>query len=338
MHEQLATLRRELNGLVAAWNHRTGQPHGVTHAALRKDCGGPAAAIATGEQLQARIDRIRDWAAKRRSGRPGAPDSLGAQETRSPSVATAGSARFPGTQCKPAQRRNGGDARSLGTSDLRPVGLASAWPPRPPRPSTAGCGCCARWRPAPNGLTITALAAEIGVNRTVVYRLVATLEQHGLARRDATGRLHVGLGVLALARGLQPVLRELAGPVLRTLAEQLGSTAHLTVADGGEALAIAVVEPSWTDYHVAYRVGARHPLEQGAAGKAILLGRADPAGASYVETIGEIQAGAHGVAAPVLGVEGLEASVGIVSLGDFDALDFGPKVVAAAAQVAHRLS
>jgi hypothetical protein len=67
-HEHLATLRRELNGLVAAWNHRTGQPHGVTHAALRKDCGGPPAAIATSEQLQSRIDRIRDWAAKRRSG------------------------------------------------------------------------------------------------------------------------------------------------------------------------------------------------------------------------------------------------------------------------------
>ena len=67
-HEQLATLRRELNGLVAAWNHRTGQPHGVTHAALRKDCGGPAAAVATAVQLQSRIDRIRDWAAKRKSG------------------------------------------------------------------------------------------------------------------------------------------------------------------------------------------------------------------------------------------------------------------------------
>ena len=38
-HEQLAMLRRELNGLVAAWHHRTGQPHGVTHAALRKECG-----------------------------------------------------------------------------------------------------------------------------------------------------------------------------------------------------------------------------------------------------------------------------------------------------------
>jgi superfamily II DNA or RNA helicase len=67
-HEHLATLRRELNGLVAAWNHRTGQPHGVTHAALRKDCGGPAAAVATAEQLQGRIDKIRDWAAQRRSG------------------------------------------------------------------------------------------------------------------------------------------------------------------------------------------------------------------------------------------------------------------------------
>jgi hypothetical protein len=58
-------LRRELNGLVAAWHHRTGQPHGVTHAALRKECGGPAAAVASADQLQARIDRVRGWAAAR---------------------------------------------------------------------------------------------------------------------------------------------------------------------------------------------------------------------------------------------------------------------------------
>ena len=65
-HEQLAVLRRELNGLVAAWNHRTGQPHGVTHAKLRKDCGGPAAAVAGAAELQARIDLIRSWALSRR--------------------------------------------------------------------------------------------------------------------------------------------------------------------------------------------------------------------------------------------------------------------------------
>lgn len=64
-HEQLAVLRRELNGLVAAWHHRTGQPHAITHASLRKECGGPAAAIANAEQLRARIDRVREWATRR---------------------------------------------------------------------------------------------------------------------------------------------------------------------------------------------------------------------------------------------------------------------------------
>jgi superfamily II DNA or RNA helicase len=66
-HEQLAVLRRELNGLVAAWHHRTGQAHGITHAALRKECGGPAAAVATADQLHARINQIRDWAARKSS-------------------------------------------------------------------------------------------------------------------------------------------------------------------------------------------------------------------------------------------------------------------------------
>ncbi|PVG81093.1 hypothetical protein DDE18_19995 [Nocardioides gansuensis] len=66
-HEQLGVLRRELNGLVAAWHHRTGQPHGVTHATLRKECGGPPAAVATAEQLHARITRIREWAMRQTS-------------------------------------------------------------------------------------------------------------------------------------------------------------------------------------------------------------------------------------------------------------------------------
>ena len=191
---------------------------------------------------------------------------------------------------------------------------------------------------APGGLTVSELAERLSVNRTVVYRLVTTLELHSLVRKDARGRLHVGLGVLPLAAAVQPVLRDLAVPVLRELAEELGCTAHLTVADGGEALALAVVEPSWTDFHVGYRVGSRHPLERGAAGKAILLGRTSRAdSAAYVMTAGELQPGARGLAAPILGLDGLEASVGIVTLGELDADVVGAKVVAAASRMGSQL-
>ena len=61
-HQVLAGLRRELNGLVAAFHHRTNRPHGAIHAELRKTCGGPPSAAATADQLRARIDTIREWA------------------------------------------------------------------------------------------------------------------------------------------------------------------------------------------------------------------------------------------------------------------------------------
>jgi DNA-binding IclR family transcriptional regulator len=56
-----------------------------------------------------------------------------------------------------------------------------------------------------------------------------------------------------------------------------------------------------------------------------------------VTSEGELQAGAHGLAAPVLADVGVEASVGVVALGDLDAARVGPKVAAAAREVARRL-
>jgi hypothetical protein len=66
VHKAVPELRRELNGLVGAWFHRTGVPHGAVHAELRQACGGPPAAQASAAQLQARIDLIRAWALRRR--------------------------------------------------------------------------------------------------------------------------------------------------------------------------------------------------------------------------------------------------------------------------------
>jgi hypothetical protein len=66
LHKAIPALRKELNGLVGAWHHRTGLPHGAIHTELRQACGGPVAAQASAAQLQERIDTIRRWAVRRR--------------------------------------------------------------------------------------------------------------------------------------------------------------------------------------------------------------------------------------------------------------------------------
>lgn len=66
-HQELRELRKELNGLVGAWHHRTDQPHGVIHNKLRADCGGPPTAVASADELRERIERIREWAISQRS-------------------------------------------------------------------------------------------------------------------------------------------------------------------------------------------------------------------------------------------------------------------------------
>ena len=57
-------LRRELQGLVGAWHHRTGEPHGVIQNRLRQACGGPAVPQASVAELQKRIDTLRQWATR----------------------------------------------------------------------------------------------------------------------------------------------------------------------------------------------------------------------------------------------------------------------------------
>jgi superfamily II DNA or RNA helicase len=54
-------LRRQLNGLVGAYHHRTGLPHGKIHAELRARCGGPPSAQATIEQLEERIATLQTF-------------------------------------------------------------------------------------------------------------------------------------------------------------------------------------------------------------------------------------------------------------------------------------
>lgn len=191
------------------------------------------------------------------------------------------------------------------------------------------------------GRTPTELAAELGLSRPAVYRLINTLQAEGFAHRDASGRVHLGFGVLALAQAVQPLLRATALPALRTLAERTGATAHLTIAEGDEGVAVAVVEPSWTDLHVAYREGSRHPLTRGAAGLALLaLRSSDNTGDDppLHMSRGQLQEGTQGIAAPIRGLGWLEASVGVVSFADLDMATVGPLVLSAARELATALA
>ncbi|WP_029136036.1 IclR family transcriptional regulator [Nakamurella lactea] len=191
-------------------------------------------------------------------------------------------------------------------------------PKRAPERSSAldrGLAVLALLADHPEGLTVSELAGRMSLSRPVVYRLLASLLDHGYARRSGDGRVSIGPGVLRLSQRAQSQVRRVAVPILRRLAEATGATAHLSLADGDEAVAVAVVEPSWTDFHVAYRTGSRHPLERGAAGRAILAARGGRMTA--VESSGELQPGAWGLAVAVPSAL-LEASVGVVALGTLD--------------------
>jgi hypothetical protein len=190
----------------------------------------------------------------------------------------------------------------------------------------------------PEGLSVTELSHKLGVGRTVVYRLVVTLEAHSLLRRSADGKCRLGLGLLSLARVIQPLVREASGPALRMLAEALGCTAYLMIADVNDGLVALVSEPNRSDMHVSIRIGTRSPLEGSAGGRAILAARTAagrPLDPPWV--VANLEGGTYGLAVPLTGVAGLEASVGIVSAREFAETEFGPRITRSAQEIARML-
>ncbi|WOF23935.1 helix-turn-helix domain-containing protein [Microbacterium betulae] len=130
-------------------------------------------------------------------------------------------------------------------------------------------------------LSIDELATALGVHRSIAYRMLRTLEGHGLVSRDDAGRLGLGAGLAALAAGVARDLQQAARPELDAVANELGMTCLLAVLLDDEAVTLASAAPRRTAAVVSYRPGHRHPVTQGAPGKAILLalpGEAWPAG------------------------------------------------------------
>ena len=116
------------------------------------------------------------------------------------------------------------------------------------------------------------VARILGVHRSIAYRLLRTLEDHGLVARDASGALSLGAGMAALARGVSRDLQAAALPELTAIANEFGMTAFMSVLDRLEVVTLVSVEPRHAQAAVAQRPGSRHPLSVGAPGIAIQSG------------------------------------------------------------------
>lgn len=201
-----------------------------------------------------------------------------------------------------------------------------------------------------SGISPAALADELGVHRAGAYRILSTLEQRRLVAKGNDGLYRLGSGALAVAGRFMNQYRTSAQPVVQELADRSGCTAFVAVADRAESIAIAVAEPATRgSIGISYQVGARHPLDQGADGVAILAQRPERPSDSeavrrtraqgYAISDGEVQPGAVGIAVGT--GEGaatdVEASIGVIRLGlagDLDIERLLPLVREARAAVA----
>jgi DNA-binding IclR family transcriptional regulator len=94
-----------------------------------------------------------------------------------------------------------------------------------------------------SGLGVNELARRIEVNASTASRLLATLLEAGLVTRVDGGPYRLGLKLLALSDRVlaQLDVRELARPLLATLAAQTGETATLSVPGQHEAITVDFV-------------------------------------------------------------------------------------------------
>lgn len=159
------------------------------------------------------------------------------------------------------------------------------------------------------GLTAQQVADDIGVHRTIAYRLLTTLAQYRMVAKGEDGRYRSAAGLAVLGASFDNNVRQLSVPILRALADELGTTVSLLVAEGDQQVAIAVIVPSNVFYQLNFHEGSRYPLERGAAGIALLASMPKRPGErdlvpqarqqGWIITHGEVEPNTYGLAVPV---------------------------------------
>lgn len=193
---------------------------------------------------------------------------------------------------------------------------------------------------APTPLTVAEVAEQLGIHRSMAYRLVRTLEDHAFVVRNADGALEVGVRLVALARNAARDLRSAAIPELTQLAQDLGKTAFVATYDGAEVVTLVTVEPQHTDSTVGQRPGSRHPIDNGAPGRVIRsqLNPGDYPPARYEISHDEVINGLTSIAVPISVSSGPPTSLAIVFLTEEVDVETTVRTLEAAARRIERAS
>ncbi|MEO3946494.1 IclR family transcriptional regulator [Gorillibacterium sp. CAU 1737] len=121
-------------------------------------------------------------------------------------------------------------------------------------------------------LSLTELSARVGLHKSTVHRLLASLEGKGFVRRDpASERYRLGYRMWELSANLsqddEPGAIVL--PEMERLRDRLGETISLYVRDDLERIRVQAVQSNQAIRRVA-PIGLRLPLHLGASGKVLV--------------------------------------------------------------------
>lgn len=121
-------------------------------------------------------------------------------------------------------------------------------------------------------LSLSEIAKQLGVSRTVPYRLLFTLQNMGyLSQDEHTKRYSLTPKVLELGFSYLNSLKfpEIAQPYMETLRDEIGASCHLSILDGQEVVYVGSA-PIRGVSAVNVNIGLRLPAHATANGKLLL--------------------------------------------------------------------
>jgi len=133
------------------------------------------------------------------------------------------------------------------------------------------------------GMSASELSRQLGVSKSTLSGLLATLERHGLVQRDpVTRRVRLGLALLELAAAVSTDVdvREAARPQLARLRRDSGETAILHLVSGDD-VRIAERAETAKQLKVVAPLGTRLPRFAGSVAK-VLLAAVEPGEAEAI--------------------------------------------------------